>query len=523
MILTAPMKKQFFDDAEESRIVIVDDDPDVLESFKDLLETNGFSVVTAGDAESAKTIAEDFQPDLALLDIRLGRANGVDLVPVLKQQIPGIICVMMTAYAETDNAVQALRNGADDYLFKPLDPAALVHTLERYLQIQRLQREKDGAVAALKESQERYALAAEGSNEGLWDWDIANGMVYLSPRLHDILGTVTESPNIRAGVWITHIHADDIKTYLQAMRAYLKGSTDVFQCEYRVRGKDGTYRWVLDRGLALFDETGRAYRMAGSVGDITGRKETEKNLIAANLVAEQANQSKSAFLATMSHELRTPITAIIGFSEIMRDGMYGPIGDAHYAEYARDIHDSGSHILGIINDILDIAKAEAGKVDLKEDDFDLAALVESCLRLISGRAKEGHVELHKKLSPSLPMLHGDKRRVKQILLNLMSNAVKFTPADGKVTVTAELAANGGIAIEVKDTGIGISADDLNKAFEPFSQVESQFERKHEGTGLGLPLSKILTEVHGGTFDFVSVDGVGTTVTVTFPAARTRTA
>jgi two-component system, cell cycle sensor histidine kinase PleC len=224
-------------------------------------------------------------------------------------------------------------------------------------------------------------------------------------------------------------------------------------------------------------------------------------------------------IRVVSHELRTPLNAILGFSEVIRDQLFGAIGEARYAEYASDIHSSGQHLLQIINDLLDLSKLEAGKLELHDEELSLARLVEDCIRLVRGRAENGGLKLRVEVAATLPAVRADARLLKQILINLLSNATKFTPRGGTVTVAARLAANGGVEIDVIDTGIGMSDADIQVALSPFGQVDGTLSRRHEGTGLGLPLARALAELHGGALVVRSKPGSGTTVSIQLPAAR----
>jgi two-component system, cell cycle sensor histidine kinase PleC len=238
----------------------------------------------------------------------------------------------------------------------------------------------------------------------------------------------------------------------------------------------------------------------------------------ARSAAEAANRAKSRFLAVMSHELRTPLNAVIGFSDLMRNGIFGPLGDARYSEYLNDIHTSAQSLLALINDILDTAKIDSGKMELFEEPIDLEEQVNSALRIIAPRAVAASVQLETQLSPNLPILHADRRAIRQILLNLLSNAVKFSP-NGKVTVTVCEEANGGVSLNVADTGIGMSTDEIDVALSPFGQIANVHTRVHDGTGLGLPLVKSLALLHGASFSIKSQPGAGTAVTIVFPATR----
>jgi signal transduction histidine kinase len=253
-------------------------------------------------------------------------------------------------------------------------------------------------------------------------------------------------------------------------------------------------------------------------GDVTARRRDEAALQRAKEEAEIASRTKTEFLANMSHELRTPLNAIIGFSDILVRQLFGPLGTERYVEYARDIRDSGQHLLNLINDVLDISKIEVNKIDLAEDVVDVPGVIDSCLRLMRDRATAAGVTIAVKMPEVLPALNGDDRRLKQILLNLVSNAVKFTPAGGRVEIRVAADASG-FRFVVADNGIGIAKSDLETAMRPFGQIDSSLARRYEGTGLGLPLARSMTELHGGRLDIESEPGTGTTVTVWLPPAR----
>jgi signal transduction histidine kinase len=236
--------------------------------------------------------------------------------------------------------------------------------------------------------------------------------------------------------------------------------------------------------------------------------------------AEEASRAKSTFLATVSHELRTPLNAIIGFSEILRTEMFGPVGSARYRGYVADINDSAIHLLSLVNDLLDLAKAEAGKQELYEETLEIDDVARVCLRLMAERAAEAGVRLDLVDRLDGCLFRGDERKMRQIVLNLLSNSVKFTPAGGRVTLDVAVAPEGGLQIVVRDTGIGMGEDDIAKALEPFGQVGDVMTRQTGGTGLGLPLTVNLVELHGGTLAIASAPGQGTAVTLTFPVERT---
>lgn len=234
--------------------------------------------------------------------------------------------------------------------------------------------------------------------------------------------------------------------------------------------------------------------------------------------AERASRVKSEFLSSMSHELRTPLNAIIGFSECILHSLHGPLGSTRYHEYAGDIRDSGLHLLDIVNDILDISKVEAGKFELDEANVDIGQLLQSCCRLIRERSASAGVSLTTEISGSLPWFRADERRLKQVIINLLSNAIKFTFPGGSVHIEASNNKKG-LRISVKDTGIGMKPEDIEKALLPFTQIHNAQTRTHQGTGLGLPLSAAFMRLHEGGLQIESAPGEGTIVSILLPASR----
>jgi two-component system cell cycle sensor histidine kinase PleC len=273
---------------------------------------------------------------------------------------------------------------------------------------------------------------------------------------------------------------------------------------------------VTRRGRYLGVGTGEAL-LQGKVRLLQAR---EGELSRALDAETHANAAKSDFLALMSHELRTPLNAIIGFSELLGTEMLGPLGHPRYREYANDVHGAGRHLLALINDILDLSKAAAGKFELSCEEIVPADVITECLKLTRGKAHEGGLRLTQDLAPGLPNLFADRLRFKQVLLNLCSNAIKFTPPGGSVHVTADYREDGSFLLQVVDTGIGMAPEQIPIALEPFRQIASPFARNTEGTGLGLALVKSLVECHDGTLEIESALKRGTTVRLLLPPERT---
>jgi PAS domain S-box-containing protein len=285
--------------------------------------------------------------------------------------------------------------------------------------------------------------------------------------------------------------------------------------------EDWGTEWTHEVKFPIRDDIGNIVAIGGVAVDMTEQKRTEQALIVAKDQAEQASSAKSQFLANMSHELRTPLNAIIGFAEIISRQLFGPVGNAKYADYARDIHESGEHLLKIVNSILDSARIEAGRFELHEAPCNLEEILSSSLRMIGERSQQRNIALSSAITNGLPRLYADEKAIKQIAINLLSNAVKFTPDGGAIEIRAGYADDGGVEISVRDNGIGIAPRHLKTIFERFSQVDESYARAHGGTGLGLYISQKLAQLHGGAVKLHSQFGQGTTATLTLPPARWR--
>ncbi len=285
----------------------------------------------------------------------------------------------------------------------------------------------------------------------------------------------------------------------------------------RSQRKDGKPFWNDMHVNPIVEGSGEIAHIVAFITDASPRIRAEENLREAKRQAEIANRAKSDFLANVSHELRTPLNAIIGFSEIIKMQMFGQIGQPLYGEYARDIHSSGQHLLSIINDILDLSKIEAGRFELHPDAVSVAELFEDCARLVQERAQSAGLKLVRSIEPDIGLLWADKRAAKQILINLLGNAIKFTPQGGQVTLTAKAAPDSMIELSVTDTGIGSPPEHIATALAAFGQVDNPMTRAQQGTGLGLPIVKSLVELHGGRFAIDSEVGKGTRVSALLPS------
>ncbi|RMD86992.1 MAG: PAS domain S-box protein [Alphaproteobacteria bacterium] len=298
------------------------------------------------------------------------------------------------------------------------------------------------------------------------------------------------------------------------IRAMIRRHGSIRQMKARIRRADGESFPISFSAESLVVDGAEVLLLIGR--DITDDLAREEELCRSRDAAELANRAKSEFLANMSHELRTPLNAILGFSEIIGGELLGPLGDPRYREYAEDIHRSGAHLLAIINDILDLSKVEAGRLEIRPHRIDVEELISGAVRLVRERAQTAGLALAVEITPPDLAFHADDRLCKQILLNLLTNAIKFTPQGGRISVQASAQPEGGCRLVVADSGVGMSDDEIRRALMPFGQVDSVLTRSHEGTGLGLPLVSAFVAAHGGRFEIRSEKGAGTTATVILP-------
>jgi len=376
----------------------------------------------------------------------------------------------------------------------------------------------------LRESKERFRDIAKASSDWFWEMGPDLRFTYFSESLQDIAGI---NPTVFIGKTRRELavesedpvkwekHLDDLDNH-RPFREF----------QYEIKHPGGNTQHISISGIPMFYENSafKGYRGAGT--NVTLKVEAEQRAAKAQeemrIAKEQAefsNRTKSEFLANMSHELRTPLNAIIGFSGAMQERIFGPLGNDKYGEYVSNIQDSGEHLLQLINDILDVSVVEAGELELNIDQLDVSQVIETVMGMAKQRAKQEKVKLIHGVHNALPNLLADQRRITQILLNLITNAIKFTPEGGEVTVTASMAEDGALAFVITDTGIGMSKSEITKAMKPFGRSENSQVQAIEGTGLGLPLSISLVEAHGGTLDIKSIPKKGTTVTVQFPKER----
>ncbi|MBX2834663.1 MAG: PAS domain-containing sensor histidine kinase [Micavibrio sp.] len=377
--------------------------------------------------------------------------------------------------------------------------------------------ERRRAERALAEAEKKYRNIVQNAAGGIYQLTPEGLYLSANPALARILGFSSPEQLLRevknANVSI-YVDSDERGKYIKLLESHNRN----FQQEVQVYRRDGKVIWVNETARAVRDDAGRVLFVEGSLEDITERKESEINIREAKIQSDLANRAKSEFLSNMSHELRTPLNSIIGFSEMIKNEVFGPVGQKAYWEYAKDIYESGQGLLRIINEILDISKIEAGERQLNEEVVDVKGVVRDCLGLMEHKIRNNALTVTVSMDGA-PELVAEELALKQILMNLLSNAVKFTPDDGRITISYLIDNDGALNLSVSDTGVGLDAEGIKKALMPFGQANSEFNRSGSGAGLGLTLVASLVRLHGGEFDLFSQKGIGTTATLVFPSSR----
>jgi two-component system, cell cycle sensor histidine kinase PleC len=516
-------------------VAIVDDQATNLKILGRLATAlgNGIEVRTFDRPQDALTAFAHSPPDLVITDFIMPEMDGAGFI----SSIRGMPCcndipvIVITAYEDRLLRYRALEAGATDFLLSPVDPSEFAARSRNLLMLRRQQlllkeratrlerdlvAEEERHRQALIESHERLARVIDAIPVMISATDCSGRFIFANRHFAESLGLDRDSvigrtpadlcPPPRGVEWV------DLD------RRLADGQGGRLSFEEVVPGTDGQ-ETVLLTGKSVLNEGAEGRLIVVTVSfDITVRKRTELELIEATRLAEAANRAKTEFLANMSHELRTPLNAIIGFSEVIATEMLGSVGTPRYIEYASDIGRSAEHLMDIINDVLDVAKIEAGKFELDEEVVDLGEVLGNAERLLRERAEEAGVRLRVEVAPALPRLRADTQKLRQILFNLLTNAIKFSLPEGLIRVRVSCP-DGAVILSVSDSGIGMDEAEIAVAVSRFGQVASPWTRRHSGTGLGLPLVIGLVELHGGKFDIRSRKGEGTTITISFPAER----
>ena len=482
-------------------------------------------------------------PDLIITDFNMPELDGAEFIRRFRA-IPScadVPVIVITSYEDRALRYEALEAGATDFLISPVDHHEFRVRSRNLLTLRRQQLQLKERASSLEQKMKadakRHRDALRESHELLMRViDAVPVMVAATDRegryvfVNDWFARRIGKPaNEIIGLTPLQVRDDlPARSAMERDRRIMAGIDQPGSFEENLpplpgeKGPAGERRVLLTTKALLHDAAARPALVVTAALDITDRKAAELALLHAKDEAELASRSKTEFLANMSHELRTPLNAIIGFSQVMADEIMGPLGSQRYVGYARDICSSAQHLLGIISDILDVSKLEAGKVELDEEDTELSLVVRDVMQLVGERARALEVGIDVDLAPDLPRIKADPLKLKQVLLNLVTNAVKFSQSGDRVLLSARFD-NKGYEISVMDHGIGMDPGEIETAITRFGQVASAWSRRHPGTGLGLPLAIGLVELHGGRLSIDSQKGNGTTVNFTLPRERALTA
>ena len=520
------------------RILIVDDDPDILASLQDVieLEIDNCLVELASNAEQAISKVQQVKPDITLLDIKLGQDSGLDLLAELKSVDPDIVCIMMTAYRDNKYTVEAVRFGADDYLYKPIKAEELILTITRLMQQQVFKREK-------AEADRRFYTVFEQATQWLFLLDNegylidANqiAMSFIHETKEKVLGTIfSDSPWYESSSEAQEI----IKVELSKVNAGVLCNTEfnIFDFEQNNQTFDLYMKPV-------FDDKNKVIQVVVECRNITERKNNEEEIRSLNQElelrvqertleleqsllllkeenierkkaeeeAKKASEAKSNFLSQMSHELRTPMNAILGFGQLLELDSEKLNNDQQ--GHIKEILDAGNHLLFLINEVLDLTEIESGKIDVVMEKVNLDAVIGASLSLIKPMMQARQINLIDNILGKGYMLHANAARLKQVFINLLSNAVKYNSDNGTITLDAEITGKHYLRISITDTGEGIHKGDVGKLFKPFERLNTKFNV--EGTGIGLVITKRLVELMNGSVDVESELGEGSTFCIEF--------
>jgi len=516
-------------------VTIVDDRITNLKILERLATSLSDNVVvkTFDNPLAALDSAAQQEPDLVITDFKMPELDGAEFIRRFRtfDNCIDVPVMVITAYEDKDLRYRALEAGATDYLLSPVDHHEFRVRSRNLLTLRRQQlllklratsleermiEEERRHQDELRHSHELLLRVIDAVPMRISATDQEGRFVFANEYFARALGRPVQA--IIGSTSLELRPGPESEDDARIDRRLIAGEANPAPFEAAVHDLNGDERVMLTEKVVLDDDLGRPMLVVTVSLDITDRKKAELAVLGAKEDAELANHSKTEFLANMSHELRTPLNAIIGFSQLMADEVLGPLGNTKYSGYARDICNSAEHLLGIINDILDVSKLEAGKLEIEEELVDVAGIVRNLLHFVADRAGALEVAVDTEIENDLPRLRADARKLKQILLNLITNALKFSHPGGRVTLRASVA-DKAVIVEVIDRGIGMDEAEIATAVTRFGQVASTWNRKHAGTGLGLPLAMGLAELHGGRLEIKSRKGEGTTVTVVFPAKR----
>ena len=507
------------------RLLIVDDDRDIVESLQDVLELerDDYIIKTAYDIKSATILSESFHPDIALLDIKLANESGLDLISPLRDANANITCIMMTAFRDVEYAVTAIRKGADDFLYKPLEPRNLIKTLKRFELNQILLQSKT-------ETERRFRAIFEQSFQFLFILDQSGiiqeinttALSFMEQDKNSLIGTHFA----KAPWW------NDKDAVNDAIKQTILGNIVRKELSVRHQDKDYTFDYTFK---PVTDSAGEIAIIIPEGRDVSEQKEYENNITtlnrslekrvddrteqlkAAKSLADSANQAKTEFLSQMSHELRTPLNAIIGFSQILTMGDHSNLTKAQL-ENISHIQQAGSHLLSLINQTLDLSHIDSGLIELKFVELDVHRVLEKIISITEPLFDNKSISLTNNFSAaSFPTVYADEQALTQVLINLLSNAIKYNTDNGSIAIDAQVVKPGFLRVSITDSGQGVPLELYDTIFDPFTRATNVMAI--EGSGVGLSLCKKLIELMDGNIGFTSVVSEGSIFWIDIPLSN----
>ena len=533
-------------ESRPAKILIVDDDRDILDSLKDVIELETSSEVeVAADIFSARQIADEFRPDLVLLDVQLGNTIGLSLIPPIKVRNPNAICIVMTAYRDAEYAATAVRNGADDYLFKPLDPESLLALIDRHLV-------KQGLIISRQEAERRLNAVFQQTYQMLLMVDVDGRVSEANNTALEFGGWSMEALKGKLLFDLPFVDAQDTKSLMrsllirvqqgeavqQKMELQGEGGSAVIEVTMKpvfdekkdvmfivFEGHDVTEREVAEAEVRQLNEVlearveERTIELEQAItlleDENKHRREVEGLLVLAKEDAERANELKSEFLSRISHELRTPMNAIMGFGQLLEHEEM----PEDQAEYLHEMMQASRHLLALVDEVFDLASIETGQVNIRIDDFDIMPLLQNCVelvhQLIVDRGISVSLEQH---DCEKKMVRADSDRVGKVITNLLTNAVKYNKEGGQIILGCKAGSRGFMRVEVTDTGVGLTQEQQDIMFEPFTRLGQEYSNI-KGTGIGLTICRKLVETMSGQMGVESCVGKGSIFWIELPVCK----
>lgn len=502
------------------RILFVEDLPSDTELAERTLLRQGiiFESVRVENSEDFSKQLIDLSPDIVISDYSLPRFDGMQALKILLDFDDSIPFIVVTGSLNEETAVKCMKAGATDYVLKDRIkrlPFAVMEAIDKKVALQA----KEKAEISLRKSEERLKLAMDVSEHGFWDWDMDTNEAYFSPGWYSMFGYSPGELPATFDTLESLIHPDERDDVIPVLLEKLK-CLDSFQMDFRMHARSGAWIWVTGRGKPFeVDENSVPHRAIGTFIDITAGKTAEEQMLRARIAAEEANRYKNELLANISHELKTPLSSVIGYSDVLLEGLSGALTPAQ-REHVMTIHKNGNRLLELINKMLDLSRIESGEMNLVFETFDPVYIINVVLSRISPLASKKNIHVRTRFDRETGIITADADKITAIVHNLVENALKFTPKGGSVSIVTAKEENF-LKISVSDSGIGIKEDDLERIFEPFVQLDGSASRRQGGAGLGLMLVQEYVKMHQGEIHVSSEYGKGSTFTVKLPVSPTK--